>query len=102
MKVDAHVHLRRHGGAESLHSVPSVDPIGGETEGGRLDMVVVQALSGVQYVVLLDATLLEVLQHVLEVARVGLVGADVLGGVDGVELDAELRVAGGEARSIDV
>ncbi len=41
-------------------------------------------------------------QREVEVPRVGLVGADVLGRADRVEGNAELLVALGEARAIDI
>ena len=41
-------------------------------------------------------------EKVLEVGVGGLVGADILGGVDGVERDAQLAVRGGEAFAVDV
>ncbi len=47
-------------------------------------------------------TVVQLREHVVEVARRRLVGADVLGGVDAVEGDAELFVAGREALVVDV
>ncbi len=48
------------------------------------------------------ALLGEARQHVLEIARVGLVRADVLGGVDRVERDLELLLAVREGGAVDV
>ena len=42
------------------------------------------------------------LDQIGEIARVGLVGADVLGRVDGIEMYAELLVARREAHAIDI
>ena len=66
-------------------------------------MVVVQALRGVQNVGFVDPQVrFQVREQILEV-RVGrLVGPDVLGGVDGVELDAELAVRRGDAVAMHV
>ena len=62
-----------------------------------------EALGRVQDALLRDPVVAgEVLEHVPEVARVGLVRADVLGGVDGVELDPEPRVARRESRPVHV
>ena len=41
-------------------------------------------------------------QQIVEIAPVGFVGADVLCGIDGVEVNAEFAVAGCEALAIDV
>ena len=82
---------------------PPVDPGGGETEGAGGGAVVEQALRGVQDPALhRPEVALQTLQHVVEVPRVGLVGADVLGGVDRVELHFELLVAGREPGPVDV
>ena len=40
-------------------------------------------------------------QQIVEIAPVGFVGADVLCGIDGVEVNAEFAVAGCEALAID-
>ena len=65
-------------------------------------MVVEEALGRVQDVLLRDAVAGELLQHVFEIARRGLVGADVFRREDGVELDAQLLVGEGEAVVVDV
>ncbi len=55
-----------------------------------------------QDVGLVDAAPLQMLEHILEIPRVRLVGADFLGGVNGIEFDTELFVTCGKAFSIDV
>src|SRR5258706_5842341 len=85
--VEAKVVLRRaggrHGRAPAFVGVAAVDPGAGQAEPVGRRVVVKQALGGVQDVLLLEAeVLLQTPQHVLEVARAGLVGADVLRGVD--------------------
>ncbi len=65
-------------------------------------MVVEHAFRRVQDLVLFDAAAREVRQHVFEVARRRLVGADVLGRVDRIERHPELLVAVGEALVVDV
>ena len=61
-----------------------------------------QALGGMQDLMLLNPDRLELGEHVLEIPGRGFVGAAVLGGVDGVEIDAELFVAEREALVVDV
>ena len=52
-------------------------------------MVVEQALRDVQQLVLRDPGLGQARQQIVEIAQVGLVRADLLGGEDMVEFDAE-------------
>ena len=68
----------------------------------RRPMVVKHALGRVQYVALADAEGLQLRQHVVEISIRWLVGAYVLGGVDRVERDTELLVAGCEALIVDI
>jgi len=77
-KVDTHVLLRRHGSAVALGVLSTVYPVGGETEGRRLNVVVMQALRRMQDVCLVDAAPLQVLEQVLEIPPVRLVGVDRL------------------------
>ena len=62
----------------------------------------VHALAHVQQLFLGDAQRRRVLQQDFEVARVGLVGARVLGGDDVIEGDVQACVAAGEGRPVDV
>src|SRR5579863_9623004 len=84
-------------GAEPLLGMAPVNPARGKRELVGGTMVVKQAFGRMQYLRLLDAARTEHAQQVFEVSCAGLVGADVLGRADRVELDAELAVAEGEA-----
>ncbi len=65
-------------------------------------MVVEEALGDVQQLLARDAHLVDFREQRLEVARVRLVGADVLGGQDRVELNSQPPVAAGEGLPVDV
>ncbi len=83
-------------------AVAPVDPDRRQPDrGGRL-VVVVQRLRDVEQLVLGDADRADRVEQGGEVLRARLVGADVLGGDDEVELDAEPLVARGERRPVDV
>ena len=95
--------LRGRGGAPAADRLAPVDPHRGEAHGAGRHHVVEDALGGMQDVALLGAeSALQVVQRVLEIAQAGLVGADVLGGEDAVEGDAELLVAAGERGAVDI
>jgi len=105
--LEMEVELRRPGRLRSsagpfLAEAP-IDPGSRETclLGGH--MVVTQALRGVQDLRSANAEVgLHMLDQIGEIARIGLVGADVLGRVDRIEIDAELLVARREAHPIDI
>src|ERR1700689_3239531 len=60
-------------------------------------------LCRMQDLVLADTQrLIQISKRIVEIADVRLIGADVLRGDDPVELDAEVLVALGEGRSVDV
>ena len=101
-EVDTHVDGGRHGRAQAFFSRPSVDPARRKPRPACLHMVVKDALGGVQDVGLGDALGDQMFDQIGEIARVRLVRADILGGVDPVEFDAEPGVAGPEALPIDV
>ncbi len=95
--------LRRRRGAPAADRLAPVDPHRGQAHGARRHHVVEDALGGVQDVALLGAEgALQVAERILEIAQAGLVGADVLGGEDAVEDDAELLVAAREGGAVDV
>src|SRR5262245_34074272 len=96
--------VRRHdGGAAALLAMTPVDPGASETGALGRDMVVMQALGRMQDLGFANGQVrFEMLEQISEIAGVGLVGADILGRVDGIEGDAELLVAGGEAHAIDI
>ena len=81
--LEVEMHLRRLGDflrrPAPLATEPAVDP-GARQAGLRCrHMIMVEALRGVQHLVLRHAEIaLQVLQEILEVARIGLIGADVL------------------------
>ena len=80
-------------------SIPGV----GEPEALGRHVIVVQALRGVQDDGAFQAQVrFQMSQQVFEVGVRRLVRADVLGGVDGVELHAELAVRGGDALAVHV
>src|SRR5438876_583345 len=80
----------------------AVDPGGGDADLLGGPVVVEQALGGVEDVALLHARRGEAVEHEPEIGEVRLVGADVLGSVDGVEGHAEALVAGRKAFAVDV
>src|SRR5271154_1592374 len=91
--VEAEVELRRtaswHGRAPSLVSVATINPCARQSEIVGRSVIMEQTLGGVKDVLLLEPeVLIQAPKHVFEIARIGLVGADVLGRVDRVELDA--------------
>ena len=65
-------------------------------------MIVEQALRGVQNVRLGMAQLGQPIQHILEVRQIGFIGADVLCGVDRIELDAEAALAPSESGAVNI
>ena len=86
-----------HGGAESLPGMAAVDPAIGNAVPARRHMIVKQAFRRVKDIALGQAQIAHMLQHVHEIAVIGLVRADIFGGVDRVESGAERRVAEAEA-----
>ena len=60
-------------------------------------VVVEQALRDMQDIGAIEALLLQPRQHVSKVARIRLIGTDILRRVDGVEFDTKPLVAGREA-----
>ena len=80
----------------------AVDPGGAKPNFLGRHVVVIEALRRVQEALLGDAPLRDPRQQVFEIAQVRLVGADVLGRKDSVELDAELFVAPRERRLVNV
>ena len=80
----------------------AVDPGGAKPSFLGWHVVVIEALRRVQEALLGDAPLRDPRQQVFEIAQVRLVGADVLGRKDSVELDAELFVAPRERRLVNV
>ena len=56
-------------------------------------MIVKQAFGGMKNIVLANTESREMIDHIVEIAPVRLVGADILRRVDGVEIDAKLLVA---------
>lgn len=88
----------------TAHARPfPVDPDTAHAHLLRRDVVVEDALGDVQDLVLFHArVLLRVAQQVLEVAQVGLVATDVLGGVDAEEVDAGQRSGEGLAETLPV
>lgn len=84
---------RFRGGAESLLGVTTVDPAGFQTVLVRRLVIVEHALGGVQDLLLLHADLAQLLDHVVEIPVRRFIGADVLGGVERVELHQEPAVA---------
>ena len=76
----------------------AIDPDRREAQLRSRHDVVVAALGDVQHLARLDAVRLEVGEHELEVALVGLVAADVLGRVYRIEFDAEFTVRSGKSR----
>ena len=94
-KVVARCARRRHGGAPALVRVTPVNPGAGQPKAIGARVVVKQALRGVQDVLLVQAEVFfQAAQHVFEIARIGLVGTDVLRAVDRVELHMQAQVAG--------
>src|SRR5665811_5553 len=83
--------------------VLAIDPCGGEADLGRRDVVVVEALRDVEDLILLHSVIgSKVVDHGVEIAPGGLVGPDVLGGVDGLERDPELPAGSGKAGAVDI
>src|SRR5260370_40115674 len=101
-EVGCGVAFREHRGARARAALAAVDPGGLQAHRLRGRDVVVEALGGMQDVVLAETDLLELAEEVTEVAEIGLVGADVLGRHDLVERDLELLVALGEGGAVDV
>ncbi len=91
-----------HGGAETLPGMAAMDPAIGNAVPARRHMIVKQAFGGVKDIALGQAQIAHMLQQVHEIAVIGLVRADIFGGVDRVELGAERSVAEAEASVIDV
>lgn len=103
MEIDLGRVLWEHGGAAARLAEAPVDPGAREARFLRRHMVVMQALRRVQDIGLADTELgIEMREQEGEVARIRLVGADILGRIDRVEGDAELAVAGGEAGTVDI
>jgi len=71
----------------------AIDPARCKPERVRGLVVVEQTFSGVKDFLLPDTAGAQLVQHVLEVSRRRLIGADVLCGDDRVEFDVELRSA---------
>ena len=65
-------------------------------------VIVKQALGNMENVAFGVTEVAQPRQQIVEIAPVGFVGADVLCGIDGVEVNAEFAVAGCEALAIDV
>ena len=96
LEIELRHDARIHRGAKAFFVVPAEDPARGEVHGVRRLVVMEQALSRVEHVVLPEPMIGEMLDHVFEIALLRLVGADVLGGIDRIELDLQPLVAGGE------
>src|SRR5581483_6554292 len=103
---EAEVGLRRLGQREgcagAFFGMAAMDPGGREADLLCRDVVVKEALRRVQDVRFGDAALFELGQHVGEIPLGRLVRADVLGGVDRVELDLQAPVAVRETQIVDV
>src|SRR5690625_3142910 len=105
MKIEFRTLLddRRRAPASAIPKILAVDPGIRQSGFPRLDVVVKEALCHMQDTLGRGAKiLLQMLQHVLEIAWVRLVAADTLGRVDRVEFDAELPVRGRETIAMHI
>ena len=93
---------RMHGRAEPLIGMTTVDPAIAETVPVCRCVVVEHALGGMEHLLGRDTKHPELADHIGEIRVVRLVASDILGRVDGVEIDAEPRVAVGEAGIVDI
>lgn len=89
-------------GAVAFFAMTAIDPCRRQPGFVCRNMVVIQALCGVQNVLLLDAGLFQGFDHKGKVVRVRFVRANILRGDDVIKLDAQLGVAQLEFIAIDV
>ena len=88
-EIDARHGAGIHGGSESLAIVAAMNPARRKTDRVGGGVIVEEALRHMQEPALRDTQFPGVIQQVLEVARVRLVGTDVLRGVDRIEGDTQ-------------
>src|SRR6516162_403552 len=79
-----------------------IDPNRPQTDGVCRSVIVKEALGYMHDVALGMTRMFQRVDHVAEISEVGLIGADILGGVDRVEGDAEPSLALREAFAIDI
>ena len=100
-EIGPHLGIGHAGRTVAVLAGAAVNPAGREPDALGRDVVVEQGFGGVQDLLPADPTFGQVAQQVVEIAWVGLVGADVLGGVDRIEAHPSFRLlCANEARSM--